>query len=208
MARIHLSERTLGGARPLSDAIRLAEGAARTALHLDPESAIAHAALAWVLDHQGEQEAALGEAEAALVLDPNDPQGYLIKGHVLAMSGHPDEARQALDIALRLDPFGPTTPAVMHNRAVNCYLARSYSDVGTIARRTIRTYPAHPRPYVWLAAALGQLGHADEARSALNMAATKSPSYLKYKTNSKAPYMRLQDHEHLLAGLRKAGWEG
>jgi tetratricopeptide (TPR) repeat protein len=207
MARIHLSERTLGGSRPLSEAIRLAEGAARAALDLDPESAIAHAALAWVLDHQGEQEAALGEAEAALDLDPNDPQGHLIKGHVLAVTGHPDEARQALDIALRLDPFGSTAPAVMHNRAVNCYLSRSYSEVDMIARRTIRTYPAHPRPYVWLAAALGQLGHADKARLALNLAITKSSSYLKYKTNSKAPYMRIQDHEHLLEGLRKAGWK-
>ncbi len=99
--------------RPLSEAIRLAEGAARAALDLDPQSAIAHAALAWVLDHNGEQEAALGEAEAALALDPKDPQGYLIRGHVLAMSGHPDEATQALDMALQDTEF----PAIQVNLA-------------------------------------------------------------------------------------------
>jgi adenylate cyclase len=208
MARLHLSEGTLGGSRPLSDTMRLADGAARAALDLDPESAIAHAALAWVLVHQGGHEAALEEARAALALDPTDPQGYLIEGHILALSGRPNEAGQALDVASRLDPFGPNAPAVMHDRTVNYYLSRNYSAVDTIARCTIRTYPAHPRPYVWLAAALGQLGHADRARSALNMAITKSPSYLKYKAGSKAPYLRLQDHKHLLEGLRKAGWEG
>jgi adenylate cyclase len=208
MARLHLSERTQGGSRPFNDAIVLATGAARAALDLDPESAVAHAALAWVLVHQGDHEAALEEAQAALTLDPSDPQGYLVKGHILALSGRPDEAGPALDAASQLDPFGPNAPAVMHNRTVNNYLSRNYSAVDKVARCTIRTYPAHPRPYVWLAAALGQLGYADKARSALNMAIIKSPSYLKYKVGSKAPYMRLQDHKHLLEGLRKAGWEG
>ena len=72
------------------------------------------------------------------------------------------------------------------------------------ARRAFRAYPEHPsisRPYLWLAAALGQQGRADEARSALNAAVAASPSYLKYKTGSRALYMRLDDHEHLSAAF-------
>jgi tetratricopeptide (TPR) repeat protein len=129
-----------------------------------------------VLVHQGEHKAAVEEARAALALDSTDLR-YLIEAHILAMSGRPEEAGKALDVASRLDPFGRNAPAVMHDRTVNYYSLRNYSELSTIVHRTIRTYPAHPRPYAWLEAALGLLGHADRAFSALDMAIIKSPSY-------------------------------
>ena len=207
---LYLSESGRGVGPPQPEGERLAESEARTAVSLDPYSAIAHAALAWVFQHQGDQKAALEEAEIATNLNPNDPQGYLIKGHILVMSGRFADAQEPLAIALRLDPRGPTAPAVMHNRILGYYFDRDYCTAEDAARRAIRAYPEHPsisRPYLWLAAALGQQGRADEARSALNAAVAASPSYLKYKTGSRAPYMRLDHHEHMLSGLRKAGWQ-
>jgi adenylate cyclase len=206
LAWLYLSESTRGLGRPLQEIVELAEAEARTAHDLDPDCAIAHAAMAWVLDHQGDCGAALEEAETAIVLNPNSPHGYLIKGHVLGLSGQPAKAQEPLATALRLDPCGPTAPAVMHNRAVSYYLERDYAAAEGMTRRAITTYPEHPRPYLWRAAALGQLERADEAHSALDTAIATSPGYLEYKTNSRAPYMRPEDHEHLLEGLRKAGW--
>jgi adenylate cyclase len=62
--------------------------------------------------------------------------------------------------------------------------------------------------YRWLAAALGQLGHTEKARVALLKAFDPtSPEPAVYGRN-RVPWMRPEDHEHLLQGLRKAGWQG
>jgi adenylate cyclase len=204
---LYLSQATRGTGRALGESVRLAEAEARIALDLDPQSSLAHAALAWVWDHQGNAEAALEEADIAINLNPNDPQGHLIKGHVLVMSGRIGEAQESLAMALRLDPRGPTAPAVMHNRGEGYYLARDYHAAEAATRQSISKYPDHPRAYVWRPAVLGQLGHHD-APAALETAIAVASGYFRYKTSHRAPYMRPEDHDHFLEGLRKAGWQG
>jgi adenylate cyclase len=88
------------------------------------------------------------------------------------------------------------------------YLEREYDEAEATARRVIRAWPEFPRPYLLHAAVLGQLGRTDEARTALEAAIAISPSYFKFTTGSCPPYYRPEDHEHLLGGLRKAGWRG
>jgi adenylate cyclase len=207
LVRLYLSEATQGVGRTLEESVILAEAEAQIALDLDPQNSMAHASLAWVLDHQGNAAAALAEAEIALSINPSDSQGHLIKGHVLAMSGRFAEAQESLSIALRLDPRGPTAPAAKHNRTVACYLARDYQAAESITCQSIREYPDLPRAYVWRAAVLGQLGHHD-APAALKKAISVAPRYIRYKTDERSPYMREEDHEHFLDGLRKAGWQG
>jgi adenylate cyclase len=71
----------------------------------------------------------------------------------------------------------------------------------------VARYPDDPLPYRWLAAALGELGHTNEARAALHDA--MSVSRTSYDWYVKGPrYFRPEDHEHMLDGLRKAGWQG
>lgn len=208
LAWLHISQATLGVGLPWRESVRLAEIEARTAIKLDPDSALAHSVLAWVFDHQGDRGSALEEAEIAIALNPNDPQGHLSRGRVLILSGRPAEAREPLATALRLDPRGPTAPSVMHHRAMGCYFEGDYLGAEAMARRAIRAYPGFLRPNLWLAAALGQLGRAVEARRALDTAITVSPGYFKFTTGSRPPYFRPEDFEQLLDGLRKAGWTG
>lgn len=92
-------------------------------------------------------------------------------------------------------------PAATHNRAVGYYLAEDHSATEATIRRNIRDYPEHPRAYLWLAAALGLLGHSGAG------AARNEAGHLRYKMGNRAPYMRPQDHQHLFDGL-KAGWDG
>jgi adenylate cyclase len=133
----------------------------------------------------------------------------MIKGRILVFSGQHAEARASLATALRLDPRGPTASVVMMHRIMGSYFERDYVASEAMAHRTIRTYPQLPRPYPWLAATLGQLGRADEARVALDAALAASQSYFAFTTGSRPPYyFRREDHEHLLEGLRKAGWQG
>jgi len=204
----HLHETTLG-LRPVDEGLRLAEAEARCAVELDSENAAAHAALSWALDHQGDWRAAMELAEIAIDLNHNEPRGYIAKGHVMVFSGHFDVAGDFLSTATRLDPRGPNAMAVMVHVQCIHYFARDYLAAETIGRRIIRTYPKAPRAYVWLAATLGQLGRVDEARTTLARTIEISPSHFKFVTASRPGYHhRLEDYEHLLEGLRIAGWAG
>ena len=94
----------------------------------------------------------------------------------------------------------------MHKRMVSCYFQRDYLAAEAMACRAIREYPGNPRPYLTLAASLGQLGRTDEANTALDAAIVVSPSIFKFLTDCRPSYYRPVDHEHLIDGVRKAGW--
>ncbi len=197
------------GGQPFAECLELAEAEARTALGLDRDSAIAHAALAWILSSRGEPQAALEESDVAVALNPNDPQGHLIRGRVLVLTGRIGEARESLAAALRLDPRGPTALATMAHSTMSYYFERDYATAEALARRTNHVYPKSVRTLVWHAAALGQLGQTEEARSVLDVAMATSPPYFEFIATRRPPYYhRPEDYEHLLDGLRKAGWQG
>jgi adenylate cyclase len=71
----------------------------------------------------------------------------------------------------------------------------------------IRASPELPRPYPWLAAALGQLGRTEQAQRVLDATMAVAPMLFDFITAGRPPWFRPEDHEHLLAGLRKAGWQ-
>jgi adenylate cyclase len=208
LAWLHLSEATLGVGLSLRESLKLAEAAARTAVTLDPDNSMGHAMLAWAHDHQGEMASAQEEADIAVGLNANDPFAQMTKGRVLVLSGQAAAAQEPLATALRLDPHGSTAPTALHHLGLGHYFARDYVSAEATTRRAIRTFPDFPRPYPVLAAALGQLGRSDEARIALDAAIAASPSYFQAATGSRRAYYRPEDHDHLLDGLRKAGWQG
>jgi adenylate cyclase len=194
--------------QPYLEGLELAEAEARAALQLDRESAIAHSALAWVLSWDAAQ-AALDEADLAISLNPNDPQGHLIRGRILVLSGRPVEGRESLATALRLDPRGPTALATMAHRIMSHYFERDYVAAEALARRANHAYPKSVRTLVWHAAALGQIGRTEEARSVLHATVAASPSYFDFVTRSRPTYYhRPEDYDHLIEGLHKAGWQG
>jgi TolB-like protein len=207
-ARLLLLQATLGHGPSLVEALAKAEVAARTAVGLDADCAIAHAALAWVFDCKGYKDAALEEADLAIALNANDPWGYLEKGRNLVFSGEPARAHDLLATAFRLDPLGPTAFAATQMSAFALYFQQDYEAAAAMAVRSIRVSPQlRSRPRIFLAAALGQLGRVCEARTELQAAIAISPGHFKTMTEACPFYFRAEDHRHLLAGLRKAGWQ-
>jgi adenylate cyclase len=75
-------------------------------------------------------------------------------------------------------------------------------------RALIRSYPDIPNSYRWLAASLGQLDRIDEAREALAKAVSVTPASFDMYVRNRVPWMRPEDHAHMLEGLCKAGWQG
>jgi adenylate cyclase len=92
--------------------------------------------------------------------------------------------------------------------ALGLYFAQDYARAADIARRAIRSYPDFPNPYRWLAAALGQLGRIEEGKEALQKAIAVVPGSFESSVRNRVPWMRPEDHAHMLEGLRKAGWQG
>jgi adenylate cyclase len=52
------------------------------------------------------------------------------------------------------------------------------------------------------------LGRTDEAQAALHKALRLLPQSFEFYTRLRPSWHRPEDHEHMLAGLRKAGWQG
>ena len=52
----------------------------------------------------------------------------------------------------------------------------------------------------------GQLGQIKEAKEALQKAIAIAPAAFDMYVRGRVPWMRPEDHAHMLEGLRKAGW--
>ena len=208
LAYVYLWELSLGAVPTFEENVDRAEHELRDALDLDSRNPQALSARSWVLFYRGKLQEALVEARNATAVNPNDAIAYLAEGNALLYAGHPTEAREALLTATRLspkDPFGGVAPM---NVAVSYYFQRDYSLAAEVADRVVHAYPYLPNTYRWLAAALGQLGRVAEGEAALQQAIRLSAPSFNFFTQSRRPWFRREDYEHLLDGLRKAGWQG
>jgi adenylate cyclase len=94
------------------------------------------------------------------------------------------------------------------NVAISYFLSGEYDAAIEAAKRVIRAYPDYPMTYPWLVAALGQSGRIEEAERALQRAITIAPGAFDLLVRSRAPWYRPEDLDHMIEGLRKAGWQG
>jgi adenylate cyclase len=129
-------------------------------------------------------------------------------GATLIFSGRPKEGLAALERSIRLDPRDPRSAVRLNQMALGLYFSREYAAAVEVAKRAIRSYPGFPNTYRWLAAALGQLGRTEEAKEALEKAIAVAPGSFDMYVCNRVPWIRAEDHAHMVNGLRKAGWEG
>ena len=57
-------------------------------------------------------------------------------------------------------------------------------------------------------ASLSHLGREVEARLVLQEAMSIAPVFFDFLMRNRPPFCRSEDHEHMLEGLRRAGWQG
>ena len=189
--------------RNLATALKSAEVLARRAVALDGADAEARSRLANALYRQGDYEGGLAEAEAALAISPNLADAHGERGAILIFSGRPKEGLAALQRCIRLDPG--RSALRLNQIALGLYFSRDYKAAVEAAKRAIRSYPDYPNTHRWLAAALGQLGRAEEAKEALEKAIAIAPAAFDMYIRARPPWMRREDHAHMLEGLCKAG---
>ena len=191
-----------------AEACILAEQYARKAIALDENDADARACLGWALFVSGDREGASQQAEYALSININCSEAFAVKGGALIFSGHREEGREAMRQFLAISPRDPTRPNRLAMIAASHYFDRNYESAVEMARQVVRQYPKNPQAYRWLAASLGQLGRKEEAKAALDTMLSTAPSFLERFVAKRLAMLRIDDYEHALAGLRKAGWLG
>jgi adenylate cyclase len=191
----------------LPETLRSMEALARRAVALDGADAEARSLLCNALRRRGDYEGALAEAERALATTPNLAFAHQALGAALIFSGRPKEGVAALEKSIRLDPREPRSANRLNQLAMGLYFAREYAAAVEVAKRAVRSYPDFPLPYRSLAAALGQMGRAEEAQKALETAIAIAPAAFDMYVRGRVPWMRPEDHAHTIEGLRKAGWQ-
>jgi adenylate cyclase len=199
--------------RPLDEALSLAGIWARKAAEIDPQDAEVQSTLGLVAHTSGRREEAWECALLALAISPHLDRAVSLKGGILIFNGQAAEGRNALLTALRLNPRDPgRIVSRLNTIAISYYYEGDYAAAAEAARRAmarypIARYPNNLMPYRWLAAALGQLGQTDEAHEALHTAMTTDPKDFDRFVRNRVPWHRPEDYEHMLDGLRKAGWQ-
>jgi adenylate cyclase len=179
---------------------------ARRAVQLDSADAEAHVCLSFWLFREGDGPGALVEAKRALALSPNLANAHLAVGAALARSDRTEESLAPRETSIRLDPCGPQVMIAWDHLVATLYEVGQYERLLDVAQHVIRARPDHPPTYRWLAASLGQLGRTAEARAALEKAIAVGPASFDMYVRNRAPWWSQKSYEHMLDGLRKAGW--
>jgi adenylate cyclase len=208
LAEAFLNDGAVYATLSLADAAKSSAAWAQKAIAIDPEDADAQAAMAYAAIVAGNSDEAHEHLRLARASNPNAPSVLYSEGVVLLFSGDSRQARQSLLACLRLDPRGPRTAGMMQQIAISHYYERDYTKAVEAARQTVARYPVFHLTYRWLAAALGQQGRTKEAHVALRMAIELSPQSFEFYVRHRPPWHRPDNYEHMLDGLRKAGWQG
>jgi adenylate cyclase len=193
---------------PVEEARQRASVHARKAVELDPGDADALAGLAWTQMFYGEMDNTLGLARQALSINPHCARANVVLGLGLIFTGRTAEGRETISVFEQLTPRDPSITIARRQIVVSHYFDRNYGRCVEAARRLLSVEPDMPLNYRWMAAALGQLGRVEEARAALDKAMVVSPQEFDVYVRTRISWMRAEDYEHMLEGMRKAGWHG
>ena len=187
----------------LEEACKSAEPLVRRAISLDAGDAEARAQLALTYFLKGDVDGAIQETDLALAINPGSSHAMGIRGAALVFAGRTREGREYLSKFFVLSPRDPFVPVRLGHFAVSLYRDKNYEDAISTLRQLVRQYPQNPVGHVYLAASLGQLGVA-QARDSLQVLFALYPDR---RSMPRRPFVKPEDHEHLLEGLRKAGWQ-
>ena len=183
--------------------------AGQKAVALDEADASIRVAFGIALLQARQFEQAIAEQERALELNPNDAFAYAYLGVALAHAGRPTEALRKIEKALQLSPARDERADFLLSHLARIHLnLRHYEEAAEWARKAINRR-SYAETYVTLASSLGHLSRLAEARTALDECERIEPGRVQKQFQlDPGSYQNHADHEHILDGLRKAGWEG
>jgi adenylate cyclase len=198
--------RIYSGELPRDDAnVARALEFARTALRLAPGDEYAHWVMAGAYAEAGRLEDAVAECERGLEMNPNCAAILQRLGACLAPLGRTQDAIKACRLAIQLDPRNPVNYWRHSHIAVAHFVAADYEAALQESRRVARSRQHLQSAIIWAASAAA-LGKADEARTAVEDCLRQRPDLrIGRVPGIVTRFARDEDHERLVAFLRKAG---
>lgn len=178
--------------------------AARRAVELDDNSAIAHYVLSAAYVWREELDASLAELRRALELNPYEPHWQMALGNRLDLAGRTDEGIPQIERALEINPRDPYRPHYM------AMLARALLTGGQPElaegwmRRSVSLRPDEADKHFRHAACLAHLDRVEEAKAALAKAEELQPGFMARKRTWR-PYRNEARNEVFFAGLARHG---
>jgi adenylate cyclase len=185
----------------LNEALELA----RKAISLDDKEPFAHFALGRVQTLKGDLETAIAELEESIELNPSFAHAYYGLGFALILAGRPEDAVPTIDKAIRLNPHDPSIWTFMGGRSVALLVLERHEEALHWAMKSVRQANAGWLIYAILAAVLGHLGRAEEARRAGGEALRLKPDFSASFIARTLPFQNAAHLDHFICGLRKAG---
>jgi adenylate cyclase len=177
---------------------------AESSVRLDPRSSFAFQIVAYLHALEGNCEAAMDAANRAVGLNPYDMGARGVLGFCHFYAG---EHRQAIELISMAAQGGNSDPRYQW-AAVNAfshYLIGQYDASLSWAREQLYVNPNHLQALAIRAAALAQLGRAEEAANAAGVLLGHFPNFTVERHLSNFHWKTAADIAHYRNGLLKAG---
>lgn len=180
---------------------------AQRAIALDPRYPNAHFALALVCMWTGRNERAAAEFQESIKLNPSYAAAHAVLGVVLNARGQSEEAVASVERAIRLSPTDPRLFIWLSGLAAAHYQLKHYFEAVEIGQRSWALNRNYITGLTYVVAGLAQLGRNEEARAALADLRERDPKLAAVRMTLERVYTYKPGIEHLLEGLRKAGFD-
>jgi tetratricopeptide (TPR) repeat protein len=143
------------------------------ALKFAPTYAPVRQNLGLALHRLGRIDEALVQYREAIALGENTPEVHVDLGRALFSRGQSDDAKTHFREALQLEP--DFLPALL-NFTIVCLATQDYVGAIVHGQRALELNPQLPECHVWVATALREQGHLDDALAHLNQAVALAPN--------------------------------
>ncbi len=180
---------------------------ARQAVAFDPRYPNAHFALGLACMWTRRSERGIAAFEEAIKLNPSFAAAHVLLGQMYLYAGRPAETIGLAEKGIRLSPSDPRLFIWLPALAGAHYQMRHYAEAVEAGRRSWSLSRNWPHGLRYVVAGLAQLGRIDEARAALDDLKKFDSSLGVVEAGFMRTYRDRAGIDHILDGLRKAGFE-
>ena len=198
---------SLGWAKNVDAFFEEAYDLARQAIILDPRYPNAHFALGLACMWTRRSERAIVAFEEAIKFNPSFAAAHVLLGQMYLYAGRREETIELAEKGIRLSPSDPRLFIWLPALAGAHYQMRQYEDAVEAGRRSWSLNRNWPHGLRYVVAGLAQLGRIEEAQAALAELKRMDPNLEFSATIFRRNWPDPADVDHLLDGLRKAGFE-
>ena len=180
---------------------------AQRAVTLDPRYPNAYFALGLVGMWTRRSERAIAAFGEAIKLNPSFAAAHVLLGQMHLYAGRPEETIAQAEQGISLSPNDPRLFIWFPALAGAHYQLRHYAEAIEAGRRSWSLNRNWPFGLRYVVASLGQLGRLAEAQAALAELKLMDPDLALVDANYRRTYQNPAAVDHILDGLRKAGFE-